>query len=461
LKLISKRSKGRHAAKRNEAKRSTGATAPIAKKSNSGKAASANTKLRGRKLSRKKKIIIAISTICGLALLTGASAFAVVMWEVQPFYDFFFRPDSAVLAIIPAPNHAGNPNPDNPNSDESFDVSPPTANISNEANTAIAESERDTDIFTFLFLGIDGHGNTDVIMVGALNTIENTLNVVSIPRDTMVNVEWSLKKVNSIQPMMRNRHRGQDDAEAVAMQATIDEFAHILGFPVDFWITMNMNGFVSLVDSIGGVNFNVPVSMNWRDPDRGHHYVVSRGQQRLNGVQALGVVRFRGYGSGDLSRVATQGAFIKATVEQLRAGINVNNIPTWVDTFMRHVRTNIQVNHMVFLGKELLKVSNDNINFSTMPGTMDSVGVQSYITLHVDDWLDIVNTQLSPLDRVITPNDVSILTRGADRRLYVTDGNWRGNANWGASSRGPAGAGSANTQRPPEVETQIDWGNEE
>ena len=461
MKLISKRSKGRHAAKRNKAKSSANTTAPIAKKSNSGTAASANTKIRGRKLSRKKKIILAISTIVGLALLTGASAFAIVMWEVQPFYDFFFRPDSAVLAVIPAPANASNPNPDNPNSDESFDVTPPTIGISNEPNTPVPEDVRNPDIFTFLIFGIDGFGNTDVIMVAALNTIENTLNVASIPRDTMVNVEWSLKKANSIQPMMRNRHRGQDDAQAVAMQATIDEFSHMLGFPVDFWVTIGMNGFIALVDSIGGVDFNVPVSMNWQDPDRGHNYVISRGQQRLNGVQALGVVRFRGYGSGDLSRVATQGEFLKAAMAQLRSGVNVNNIGTWVDVFLRHINTNIQVNHMVFLGKELLKVSNDNINFVTMPGTMDSVGVQSYITLHVDDWLEIVNTRLSPLNREITSDDVSILTRGADRRLFVTDGNWRGNSNWGASSRGPAGAGSANVQRPPEAENQINWGNEE
>jgi hypothetical protein len=84
-----------------------------------------------------------------------------------------------------------------------------------------------------------------------------------------------------------------------------------------------------------------------------------------------------------------------------------------------------------------------------MPGAIDYVGRQSYVTVLVDEWLEVINNKLNPFDRDIEFDDLSILTRGADRRLFVTDGNWQGDSTWGSSSLGASNPSlTTDTSRP-------------
>jgi LCP family protein required for cell wall assembly len=230
---------------------------------------------------------------------------------------------------------------------------------------------------------------------------------------------------------MRNRYRNEDDPQEAAMAATVAHFRDLLGFNVDFWVTINMRAFINLVDAIGGVEFDVPVGMNWSDPERNMHFSLSRGQQRVNGNNALGLMRFRNYAEGDLRRINVQQDFLLAAAQQLLAGVNAGNITTFAETFLTHVTTNLQLNHLAWLGREFLNMDADDINFTTMPTVGARVRGGSYQALLLDEWMEIVNNQLSPLNREITTEDVSILTRGSDNRLFVTDGNWQGSSNWG------------------------------
>jgi len=165
---------------------------------------------------------------------------------------------------------------------------------------------------------------------------------------------------------------------------------------------------------------------------------VSRGRQRLNGEQALVVVRSRRvYSNSTVGRDNTQQEFMKAVATQLINNRRNLNVTTLVNVFLRDVRTNIQLNHLVWFGERFMRMNVDNINFSTMPGAIDSVGVQSYVTILVDDWLKVINEKLNPFDRDIVYEDLSILTRNSERRLYVTNGVWEGDPDWGRNSLGP------------------------
>lgn len=433
MKLISSRSKGKHV--NNDQKSRVKTPLPADKMRSAGR------------FSVRRKVLVTVIVVCSLVILFSASAFSVVRWQIQPFYDYLFRPGHQVLSVPPTPNIVAEPTPTAPETAQPTVTPEPTPE---DPEPPTIEEIRSLDIFTFLIFGIDGFGNTDVIMVASFDSEEKTLDVVSIPRDTMVNVDWGLKKANSIQPIMRNRYRATDDPDTGAMSATVEEFSSILGFEVDFWVTINMQSFVALIDAIGGVRFDVPVSMNWSDPDRGYVFRVNRGLQTLNGQQALGVMRFRaGYGDADIGRVRTQGNFLKAAAEQLITNRDSINVTILAETFIRHVRTDVQLNHLLWFGREFLTIDPDNINFATMPGTIDNVGAASYITILVDEWLEMLNTKLSPLHADITAEDVSILTRGTDRRLYVTDGNWRGNSSWGATSRGPGPDAGTTVDRNP------------
>jgi len=378
------------------------------------------------KWSWKKRALIISAIIVSVVIVLTAAAYTYYKLAVKP-------PD----IILETPEPSSQPT-SNIISNPAQPALPPVDN----ADPGVVEINniRDTNKFTFLLLALDdGNGNTDTIMAATFDTANHTLEVVNIPRDTMVNVTWSLKKINSIYSYMHSKYRNDPDAVAKAMQDTKDKFAEILGFKVDFWFLVDIKAFVTLVNAVGGVDFYVPVNMNYNDNDQNLHISYSKGMHHLTGQQALEVVRFRsGYSSADIGRIGTQQSFLTAALQQVLSKSNSLNIIDLANTFIKYVKTDLPLNNLIWFGMELLKMDKDNISFETMPGNYtDYVGAESYVTINVSDWLQVLNTKLSPYTKEITEKDLSILTRGADRHLYVTDGNRQGDPSWGASSLGP------------------------
>jgi len=298
----------------------------------------------------------------------------------------------------------------------------------------IDSSVRDTSKYTFLVLGTDeGEANTDVIMAVTFDTANYTIDIVNIPRDTLVNVGWRTKKANSIFANMRYQNRGEEDAAEKTMADTVSRFADVLGFEVDYWARVDMKAFVSLIDAIGGVDFDVPVDMNYNDPYQGLSIHYTKGTHHLSGQQSLEVLRFRsGYSSGDIGRIATQQSFLKSAAQQILEKRNSLNITTLAGVAISDVKTDMKLSDMIWFGRQFMRLDAENVSFHILPGnTGDSVGGQSYVTIYVDEWLELVNGTFSPFYDDIAPSGVSILTRGANKKMYVTDGNWRGDSNWG------------------------------
>ena len=438
MKLISSKGKGRRVANNStsaDARNSSNTKRTVKRTTDSVADTSTEQPKTKRRLKRltKKSILVIVSSVVGLIIILAATAFAVVRWEVQPFYDFFFKPGISVLAAQPAPRSGvvfDVNNPDRP-SLTGQQTGTSSGNEENSSEDTTAAFGRDMNMFTFLILGIDLDGNTDVIMVARFDAIESSLNVVSIPRDTVVNVPWNLKKVNSIHAHARNMFRGQNVASDDVVRETVDHFRNFLGFNIDFMVTISMNAFPRIVDAVGPIEFNVPRAVNV-DGVR-----VARGVQKLNGQQAMAVMRDRStHPNGDIGRATTHQQFVGTIMKQFLERRNSIKIDDMADIFLRHTNTNIQLNNLVWLGKEFLKIDAENINFFMMPGEFETLRGNFYITVQLDPWLELVNEKISPLLWEITAEDVSILTRGADRLLYVTDGNWQGDSSWGGTSRG-------------------------
>ena len=163
-----------------------------------------------------------------------------------------------------------------------------------------AASTRKDGFYTVLLCGTDdGNGGSDTIMLAAVDTENKAIHVVSIPRDTLVNEDWTVKKINSAY------NRG-------GIEGVEEQVEKIFGFPVDFYVTVDLQAFVDLVNAIDGVDFEVPIDMNYDDPAQDLHIHFSAGMQHLDGQEALEVVRFRhnndgsGYPMQDLDRIKTQ-----------------------------------------------------------------------------------------------------------------------------------------------------------
>lgn len=384
---------------------------------------------------KKKKFYSGVwrKILIGLGLLVIVTV-TVLALDIFGDAEFFIKPPP--LQDTPRPP-SWNPGVNNPTSPSPDPIEP-----DNDPGHEYGPypDERQPGVITFLVLGIDTFANTDAILVVSFDTVNYKLNVVSIPRDTLVNVEWSTKKANSILYNMRVRHTGEDDQEKKAMLSTIDVFGEtILGFKVDFVFTIRLRGFAALVDAIGGVDFYVPARLYYQDDAQNLHIDYQQRMYRgLTGQQALEIIRFRRYSNGDIGRIDTQQDFLMAAAEQILEKKNSIRIDQLAQIFLDNVNTDLGLQYVAWLGRELLKLDAESINFMIMPGVYnDTVGNSSYITICVEEWLDMVNTYLYPWSDEVTEDNVSILTRGADRRLYVTDGNRRGDPTWGASSRGP------------------------
>lgn len=276
--------------------------------------------------------------------------------------------------------------------------------------------------YTFLALGKDDAGlNTDTIMVGKLDTKNGTLDIVSIPRDTLVNVRWANKKINAI-------YANAGDGTQGSIEGMMEGVGAILGFPLDNYVLINIKAFEEMVDTVGGVYYDVPRDMYYDDPTQNLHIAIPKGYQLLDGEHALYVVRFRcgnnnsGYVDGDLGRIATQQDFLLSVARQMLTLGNIPNLPKLIQIMMENVETDLTGNNLAFYAQEFLKLDAENIRFHTLPADGVSIRGGSYMSIRVGEWLQMVNDYLNPFKQEVTEAHVDILTTANGRTFSSTTG---------------------------------------
>jgi LCP family protein required for cell wall assembly len=264
------------------------------------------------------------------------------------------------------------------------------------------------------------------------------------------------KKINTIYSSKRAAYRSEKDGKVrstKAMEDTVDSFADVLGFKVDYWFLVDMDAFITLVNAVGGVEYTVGTNIS--HPEFSQSYTAGRTYQ-LNGQQALDIMRYRSYRNGDIGRINVRQDFLTVAVKQILAKKESISPVNIADIFFNHVVTDADPSYLIYFAREFFRMDSENVNFYIMPGFYnDSYDGKSYVTIHVDDWLDMVNEKLNPFYKRFKPTDVSILTRGSDRRFYVTDGNIQGDPSWGggiktdgSGSYGKSDSGSLPTSNP-------------
>ena len=294
-----------------------------------------------------------------------------------------------------------------------------------------AEGQRKSeDFYTVLIMGRDtgGGGNTDTMLLASYDVTDQKATVMSIPRDTMVNVSWDLKKINSVY----NWNGGGDKG----IRAVYKEIAQLVGFEPDYQIVVEWDAIGEIVDAMGGVYFDVPRDMKYNDPYQDLVIDVKKGYQKLSGEDAMGVIRWRhnnsggGYPDGDLGRIKTQQAFLKAVVEQLLQLKNVPKIGEFAKVFQRNVETDLSFNELFWFGQQAvlggLKV--ENVKFVTMPNKPASCwsrtvkNMQSYVVPDAKALLELVNNDLSPFVEPSVLSDLDIMSVNADGSISSTSG---------------------------------------
>ena len=295
------------------------------------------------------------------------------------------------------------------------------------------DGDRKEDFFTFLVVGRDtgGGGNTDTIMLVSYDVPNQKLSVMSIPRDTMVNIPYDIKRINAVY----NYYGGGEDG----IDALYKEVSQLVGFRPDFEVVIEWAGVGELVDAIGGVDFEVPMRMRYYDPTQNLNIDLQKGYQHLDGDKAMQLIRFRhnndlsvGYADGDIGRIATQQAFLKTVIQKCLSSItDIGTITRLVGVFLDNVQTDLTVNNLLYFGEKAILggLSMDKVTFVTMPGDYNGYAWsrtyqnnQSYVLPYADEVIGVVNEYFNPFLEELTTEHLDIMSVNSNGSLSSTTG---------------------------------------
>ena len=355
------------------------------------------------RLTRQQKLLIAVAVVLAIVLI------AVVACQ-----SLFVRPD------LPEKNADA----DSGTQEEEIDWG--------EGTRPRSDGERKSqDYYTVLILGRDtgGGGNTDTMLLASYDVTNQKATVMSIPRDTMVNVSWDIKRINSVYNYYGGGDRG--------IQYLYKEIAQLVGFEPDYQVVVEWDAVGQIVDAMGGVWFDVPRNMNYDDPYQDLHIHQAKGYRLLTGDDAMQVLRYRhdndmryGYPDGDLGRIKTQQAFLTAMVDQLLQIKNVTKINQFIQVFQNNVETDLSFQNILWFAQQAILggLSMENVEFVTMPNRTASCwsrtyhNYQSYVVPSANELLELVNTKLSPYTEVFTLSDLDIMSVNSDGSISSSTG---------------------------------------
>lgn len=198
------------------------------------------------------------------------------------------------------------------------------------------EVDINKDPFTVLFIGTDQFDTkteeadayrTDVLMVAAVNPQKKTIKLVNIPRDTYATIAQTdgfKTKINSA--AFWGKKKGVNPIQNT--RETVETLLY--GVPIDYYVKINFKGFIDIVNAVGGVDVNVPMTFRISTFDRVVQF--NKGPMHLNGEEALPYVRMRKQDpQGDHGRNKRQQEVINKILDKIVSFNSISNFSKITD----------------------------------------------------------------------------------------------------------------------------------
>lgn len=312
-----------------------------------------------------------------------------------------------------------------PNIDLPFRMDDSTIRFTDSSGNDIDHFER-TEKYNFLILGKDRWAfNTDVMIIVSFDVTDGSISLMQIPRDTYIDIGRGNHKANSLLASFYNEavRSKEEDPYGAAVKELEKALEQVFCITIDYYAMMDLNGFVEIVDAIGGVKMNVPERMYYRDPVQNLYINLYPGEQTLTGEQAEQFVRFRsGYVEGDIGRVDAQKLFISACIEQVKNNFTASTIANVVEKVLKHVTTDLELQQVVYFAKQALSVDLSKMTMLTIPGIQgrqyDTSGTWYYI-VYRDAAIAAINKYFNSYNF-----DVTVDMFDRDDALYDTAGTY-------------------------------------
>jgi polyisoprenyl-teichoic acid--peptidoglycan teichoic acid transferase len=221
------------------------------------------------------------------------------------------------------------------------------------------------DNISILFVGIDdsekrklgGKTRADALILATFNRKDRSIKMVSIPRDSYVYIpiEHKRDKIN-------HSHFFGD------IDGTIETVEELFDIPVDYYVRLNFNAFVKIVDTLGGIDVDVPITFTEQDSkDRAKAIHLEKGYQTLNGEEALALARTRKIDS-DLERGKRQQLILEAIIKKALSVKSITKYDDLIETLGDNISTNMSFGELLSLYRYALEGSDLKIERYQLTG---------------------------------------------------------------------------------------------
>ncbi len=239
------------------------------------------------------------------------------------------------------------------------------------------------DSINVLFLGLDigvvedkerrDLKRTDTMMLAHVNTVDNTVKVVSIPRDTLFEYGGKPQKINSAYEL------GGDDL----VKKTIED---MLAVKVHYVAKVDYEGFREIIDAIGGVEMPIERDMIYDDDVQDLHIRFYKGDTvKLDGKKSEEFFRWRqnndgtGFNNGDLDRIENQHKFINRLLEKVKAENSFSDFIKILSIMPKYIQTDMNEDAIINYGKCIFKIKKENFKVTTLNVYPKYIGNISYV----------------------------------------------------------------------------------
>ena len=208
-----------------------------------------------------------------------------------------------------------------------------------------------------LILGTDKSGlRADVIMIASFPDGNGSVNLTSIPRDTRIQTNSGGEKINA-------------SLAIGGVDYTIRKVKEVSGIEIHDFAKVNFNAVEEIVDKLGGIKFEVPQDMDYDDPYQDLSIHLKAGKQRLNGKEALQLLRFRNYPMADIQRTKVQRDFIQAAFDQKAKFIYIFKIPSIMNSISKNMETSISAREALSYAGSVKDKSSEGFKSVELPYT--------------------------------------------------------------------------------------------
>ncbi|MDY7020532.1 MAG: LCP family protein [Cyanobacteriota bacterium] len=218
-------------------------------------------------------------------------------------------------------------------------------------------------------------GRSDTILLVQFDPKAKSIQLLSIPRDTEVNIPGvGIGKINEA------NYWGGTDLALETIQETLNDIS------IHRYVRVSSGAFKELVDLLGGVDVYVPNSMSYIDNTQQLKIDLSPGWQTINGEQADQFARYRSDGYGDIGRIQRQQALMQAIQKRLQNPAILARLPEIIRVMQKYVDTDLSFNEILSLVKLGLNLDSEQLKMVTLPGrsTSEEEAYSSYWILDLE-----------------------------------------------------------------------------